>query len=42
MDVDFADEEDADGVSEFAWSALETKLAIAAPGKLYVAEASNV
>jgi hypothetical protein len=32
---------DADGESEFVQSALETKLVIAGPGKLNVAEASN-
>jgi hypothetical protein len=41
VDVDVADEEEADGESEFVSPALETKLATGGPGKMYVAEGSN-
>ena len=41
VDVDVADEEEADGEAGFVLPALETKLATGGPGKVYVAEASN-
>ena len=41
VDVDVADEEEADGEAGFVLPALETKLATGGPGKVYGAEESN-
>jgi hypothetical protein len=41
VDVDVADEEEADGEAGFVLPALETKLATGGPGKVYGTEGSN-